>query len=420
MGRECVVMAKPIGPECNLNCAYCYYVRKESLFTLEHPRKMPDDLLEKYIIERLQSSPGPLTSFEWHGGEPTLLGLDFFRQVVQLQKKHSPEGRRIINGLQTNGTLINEDWAEFFASEKFSIGLSLDGPADVHDVYRRTRGNDPTHSKVERALRLLQRHKVHCDILCVVHSANVEYPLKVYRYFKEIGARYIQFLPLVEPEHDSVNGVSVRTASPEALANFFVAIFDEWIKNDLGRIVVQMFDEALRPACKLPHALCIFSETCGNVPVLEHDGRVFCCDHYVDPDYYLGNLYKSAFDELTGSPILDAFGLHKRDGLPGYCRQCEVIDRCNGGCPKDRIAISPDGEKGLNYLCGTYKKIFNYSRPILELLAIHWQAGKPLEKFSEGLHQKNSVVHADVGRNDLCPCGSGRKYKKCCYASGVS
>lgn len=268
-------MAKPGGPECNLKCAYCYYLRKESLFTSEHSRQMPDDLLEKYIVERLQSSPGPVTNFEWHGGEPTLLGLDFFRRAVQLQRKHSPPGRQIINGLQTNGTLINEDWARFFADEKFSIGLSLDGPADLHDIYRRTRGDQPTHGKVVQAFELLQRHKVHCDILCVVHAANVQYPLDVYHYFKEIGARYIQFLPLVEPTPDSENGVSIRTAHPEAVGNFFITIFDEWIRTDLGRIVVQMFDEALRPACKLPHALCVFSETCGNVLVLEHDGRLF-------------------------------------------------------------------------------------------------------------------------------------------------
>jgi uncharacterized protein len=416
--REYVVMAKPIGPTCNLTCAYCYYLRKENLFTSEQPRRMPDELLEKYIAERLQNSPGPATSFEWHGGEPTLLGLDFFRRVVQLQRKHSPTGRRIINGLQTNGTLINEDWAAFLARAKFSVGLSLDGPADVHDAFRRTCDNRPTHGAVERAFRLLRRHKVHCDILCVVHAANVADPLRVYHYFKELGARYIQFLPLVEPVPGPTGGVSARTATPEALGTFFVTIFDEWIHGDLGRIVVQMFDEALRPFCKLPHALCIFSETCGTVPVLEHDGRLFCCDHYVDPDHCLGNLDKSTFGECTQNPALIAFGLRKRDGLPNYCKHCDVVEWCNGGCPKDRIATAadedPDGEKGLNYFCPAFKRFFLHSRPMMQRLAIHWQAGKPLEQFVQGLRQENKPGLPDVGRNDPCPCGSGLKYKKCC------
>ena len=353
-------MAKPIGPQCNLKCAYCYYLRKESLFDPGVSRIIPDDLLEKYVAQRLQNSIGPATAFEWHGGEPTLLGLDFFRRVVQLQQKHSPAGRRIINGLQTNGTLINDDWAAFLSKEKFSVGLSLDGPADVHDAYRRTKDDRPTHTTVERALRTLQRHKVRFDILCVVHAATVENPLSIFRYFKEIGCRSIQFLPLVEPATDQARGVSERTADPEAFGNFFITIFDEWIMKDLGRIVVQMFDEALRPACKLPHALCIFSETCGNVPVLEHDGRLFCCDHYVDADHCMGNLFEGTFSELVNAPALAEFGLRKRTGLPECCTRCEVIDWCNGGCPKDRLALAPNGKKGLNYLCSAYKRFFTH------------------------------------------------------------
>jgi uncharacterized protein len=413
-GRDCVVMAKPIGPQCNLNCAYCYYLRKESLFEPGLSRLMPDDLLEKYIAQRLQNSSGPAISFEWHGGEPALLGLDFFRRVVQLQQKHSPAGHRIINGLQTNGTLINDDWAAFLSKENFSVGLSLDGPQEVHDVYRRTKDGRPTHATVERALRTLQRHKVRFDILCVVHARTVQDPLKVFRYFKEIGCRSIQFLPLVEPAPDQARGVSERTADPQALGNFFSAIFDEWIMKDLGRIVVQMFDEALRPACKLPHALCIFSETCGNVPVLEHDGRLFCCDHYVDADHCLGNLGRESYADLTGCQSLREFGARKRDTLPEYCTQCEVIDWCNGGCPKDRIAPTPNGEKGLNYFCAAYRRFFTHVRPVMERLAVHWQAGKPLEQFSAGLRQENKPALPVAGRNDPCPCGSGLKYKKCC------
>lgn len=413
--RDYLVMAKPIGPRCNLSCSYCYYLCKDSLFTSEHPGRMPDALLESYIRQRLHGSPNAVTSFEWHGGEPTLLGIDFFRRVVEFQKKYAPAGRKIINGLQTNGTLINENWAEFLASEKFTVGLSLDGPADVHDVFRRTKANQPTHASVVRAFRLLQRNNVHCDILCVVHSSNVNKPLSVYRYFKELGARYIQFLPLVEPAPDTPTGVSVRTARSQAIGNFYTTIFDEWIRNDLGRMSVQLFDEALRPACKLPHALCIFSETCGTVPVLEHDGRMFCCDHFVKPDFCLGNLNDAGLDDIFRSSALVLFGLNKRDNLPAYCKQCDVLAWCNGGCPKDRIAVSPDGEKGLNYLCPAFRQFFAHSRPTMERLAVYWQSGKPLEKFSEELRPKKAIDVASVGRNDACPCGSGKKYKKCCF-----
>jgi uncharacterized protein len=375
---------------------------------------MSDSLLESYIRQRLHDSKSVATSFEWHGGEPTILGIDFFRRAVELQKKHAPAGHQIVNGLQTNGTLIDEDWARFFAAEKFNVGLSCDGPADVHDVFRRTKANQPTHSSVVRAFKLLTRSNVHCDILCVVHSANVSKPLSVYRHFKDMGARYIQFLPLVEPAPDFSTGVSVRTASPQAIGNFYTTIFDEWVHNDLGRMSVQIFDEALRPACKLPHALCIFSETCGTVPVLEHDGRLFCCDHFVQPDFCLGNLNNAGLDDIARSSAIESFGRNKRDKLPACCKQCDVLAWCNGGCPKDRIAVSPDGEKGLNYLCPAFKQFFTHSRPTIERLAKYWQAGKPLEKFSEELSPKKAVDVAGVGRNDACPCGSGKKYKKCC------
>ena len=271
--REVMVMAKPVGPRCNLDCKYCYYLRKEQLFAPNGPSCMPQDLLERYITQRIESSCSPIVHFEWHGGEPTLLGVDAFRRIVDLQRRHCPSGRSITNGIQTNGVLLDEPWAEFLSEEGFSVGLSLDGPEPVHDCYRVTKGQKPTHADAMRALRLLQSREVHTDVLCVLHAANVPYPEAVYGFFKDAGVRFLQFLPLVDPVGDR-GAVSSRTARPKDVGAFLCAVFDEWVRRDPGRVVIQLFDEALRSACGLPHALCIFRESCGDAIVLEHDGSL--------------------------------------------------------------------------------------------------------------------------------------------------
>ncbi len=377
---ECLVMAKPAGPGCNMRCAYCYYLGKSALFPQGHWR-MPEDLLERYIVQRLESSVGPITHFEWHGGEPTLLGLDYFRMIVRMQKAHRPAGRRVSNGIQTNGLLLDEAWARFLGEESFSVGLSMDGPADIHDAFRRTAGNGATHAQVTNAFRLLRRHGVFCNALCVLHSGNAAEPDRVYRFFRDLGVKYLQFLPLVIPAEGG--GVSAPTASPEAIGAFLCRVFDMWLQSDVGRIVVQTFDEALRPVYGIPHALCIHRETCGDVAVLEHDGGFYACDHFVDADHLIGNLKELTLPDMMADPRMRRFGQAKRDALPRMCRECDVLSSCNGGCPKDRIAATPEGEAGLSYLCPAYRGFFRHSRPGLARLAQHMKLGRSLRSFAE-------------------------------------
>ncbi|MFQ5849450.1 MAG: anaerobic sulfatase maturase [Candidatus Binatia bacterium] len=412
--REFQVFTKPVGAICNMDCHYCYYLKKQDLFPEGEPFRMTDDLLEQYIVQHIQASPKSVINFSWHGGEPTILGLDYFRKIVSLQRKHQPPGRRITNGIQTNGTLLNEEWCRFLAAEGFSVGLSLDGPRELHDRYRVTKGQKPTHKQVMRGFKLLKQHRVPCDILCVVHDQNVHYPTAVYRFFKEIGGQYLGFLPLVESRKDMEGGVSCHTVPAEAFGSFLCTIFDEWVRHDVGRVTVQIFEEAARPACGVEHSLCIFRETCGDVPILEHNGDFFSCDHFVDPEHYLGNVGVTPLVEMLESPQQRRFGRAKRDALPRYCKDCEFLAMCNGGCPKDRFVRTPDGEEGLNYLCAGFKRFFAHSRPNLLKFASLMRAGQPPERLMELARAADVKASPQTGRNDPCPCGSGRKYKKCC------
>ena len=376
---ECLVMAKPAGPGCNLRCAYCYYLRKASMFA-GGPWRMPEDLLERYIVQRLVGSPGPVTHFEWHGGEPTLLGLDYFRLIVRIQKAHRPPGRAIMNGIQTNGALLDERWAGFLDEERFSVGLSMDGPADLHDRFRVTADGKGTHAQALRAWVLLRKRAVFCNVLCVLHAASAAEPDRVYDFFRDLGVSYLQFLPLVIPAAGG-GEVLAPTAPAGAIGAFLCRVFDRWARDDVGRIVIQAFDEALRPIYGTDHALCVHRETCGEAVVLEHDGGFYACDHFVDPDHLLGSLRERSLSDLAADPRLRAFGRAKRESLPRACRECDVLPFCNGGCPKDRICSTPDGEPGLNYLCLAYQEFFRHSRPVLHRLALHMKAGLPLRAF---------------------------------------
>jgi len=324
---------------------------------------------------------------------------------------HQPAGREIRNGIQTNGTLLDEDWCRFLAAEGFGVGLSLDGPEELHDLYRVSTRQEPTHRQVMRGYALLQKHRVPFDILCVVHDRNVRHPAKVYRFFKQIGSRYLGFLPLVEFQPDG-RGLSDRSVPAEAYGDFLCTIFDEWLSQDIGRVNVQIFEEAIRTAFGQEHALCIFRKTCGDIPVIEHNGDIFSCDHFVDMEHHLGNIRNSSLAELLESPFQRAFGQAKLDGLPLLCRNCEVLAMCNGGCPKDRFLRTPDGEEGLNYLCAGYKRFFTHCRPFLTELSTQWRR-KP-EGQKPPATGEAAGIPAKTGRNDPCPCGSGRKYKKCC------
>jgi uncharacterized protein len=371
--REFQVFAKPIGPICNLDCRYCYYLEKEHLYPEGESFHMPEEVLEEYIAQHIDASPETVIRFSWHGGEPTVLGLDFFRRAVELQLRHRPHDRRIVNGIQTNGTLLDEDWSRFLAAEGFAVGLSLDGPQELHDRFRVTKDGGPTHEQTMRGYRLLQEHGVNTDILCVVNSQNVRFPLQVYRFFKQIDAQYISFLPLAELQPDAKGGVNPLTVPPEAWGEFLCNVFDEWRDHDIGRVKVQIFEEATRTAFDQEHSLCIFGRTCGDIPVVEHNGDFYSCDHYVDDGYRLGNIVETPLVELLESPEQKAFGKAKLDSLPRYCRKCEVRDMCNGECPKNRFAVTPDGEPGLNYLCEGYRRFFNHCQPFVSEVAALWR-----------------------------------------------
>ena len=410
--REFQVFTKPSGSICNLDCRYCYYLKKEALYQKGTSFRMSDDILEAYIVQHIDASPAEVINFSWHGGEPTVLGLDYFRKVVELQYKYQPRGRQIRNGIQTNGTLLDEDWCRFLAEEGFGVGLSLDGPKELHDLYRVSKKQEPTYEQAMRGYALLQKYRIPFDILCVVHDRNVRHPIEVYRFFKQIGGRYLGFLPLVEFQSDGC-GVSDRTAPAEAFGDFLCTIFDEWLSHDIGHVNVQIFEEAIGTAFGRDHELCIFRQTCGDIPVIEHNGDFFSCDHFVDVKHRLGNIREISLVDLLESPSQRAFGQAKLDELPLYCKACEVLVMCNGGCPKDRFLQTPDGEEGLNYLCAGYKRFFTYCRPFVTELSTQWY-----RQNSEGqelsAQEEATEAPAKTSRNDPCPCGSGKKYKKCC------
>ena len=412
VSREFQVMAKPVGALCNLDCGYCYYLEKKEFYPESKSFRMADDLLEQYIVQHIEACPRDLVFFSWHGGEPTLLGLDYFRRITELQQKHCPQGRRILNGIQTNGLLLDQEWCRFLTVKKFQVGLSLDGPKELHDRYRVTKGGEASHRQVMAAYRLLMKHGIQCDILCVVHHRNVRQPVAVYRFFKEIGVKYLQFLPLVARRGE--HGTSAETVPAGAYGEFLCTIFDEWVRSDIGRINIQNFDEALRPFLGVEHALCVSRETCGDVVVVEHNGDFYSCDHFVDSEHRLGNIRQQSLAELLESPALLEFGRAKRDALPRYCRECDELDMCNGGCPKDRFIVTPDGEAGLSYLCPGLQRFFSHSRPYLKKLAELTRADVSREEIKTPGRAGKSTNFRETGRNDPCPCGSGRKFKKCC------
>jgi uncharacterized protein len=386
------ILTKPIGPICNLDCKYCFYLEKEKLYPGERQWRMSDEVLAEYVRQYIEAQPGPEVFFAWQGGEPTLLGVDFFRKAIALQKKFA-NGKIVSNALQTNGTLLDDKWCRFLAAEKFLIGLSIDGPRELHDRYRVDKGQKPTFDRVMRGLELLKQHRVDFNTLTVVNDANSKQPLEVYRFLKSIGSEFLQFIPLVErkappdeagfhfapppeltrdfqsntspsprplPLGEGESPVTVWSVQAEAYGNFLCAIFDEWVRQDVGKIFVQLFDVALGNWMGLGSSLCVFAERCGSALAMEHNGDLYSCDHYVYPKYRLGNLMNQSLGGMAGSPEQFKFGNDKSDLLPRFCRECEVRFACNGECPKHRFIKTPDGEEGLNYLCPAYKKFFNH------------------------------------------------------------
>ena len=374
--REFQVLVKPYGPKCNMDCSYCYYLDKEDLFPKNSDFKMSDILLEEYIIQHLKASTEEVITFNWHGGEPLAAGIDFFMKAVEYQNRYYPKNRQIINVIQTNGTLLDERWCRFFSAEEFVVGISLDGPREFHDLYRMNARRESTFELTMNGYQLLQQFEIPTEILCVVHAGNVLAPIEVYNYFKQLKASYIAFYPLVEQEKGSPTGVSERTATAEEFGDFLIAVFDDWKLKDKGKIKVQVFEEATRIAFGQDHSLCIFKTTCGGVPVVEHNGDFFSCDHYVNDLNRLGNILETPLVELLESQEQLAFGRAKLGTLPRYCLECGVRSMCGGECPKNRFIQTPGGEEGLNYLCQGYKKFFYHCRPFVLEVANSWHQQK--------------------------------------------
>jgi len=384
-------MAKPTGPICNLNCKYCFYLEKESIYPGTANWSMQPDVLESYIRQHIEAQPTSTVSFAWQGGEPTLLGVDFFRNVVALQAKWA-NGKKIENALQTNGILLDDLWGRFLAENHFLVGISIDGPKRFHDTYRIDKGGQPTFQRVIRGLEVLKRHGVAFNILTVVNRKNSYYPLEVYRFLKRHGSGYIQFIPIVErmagtartdgltrigPVQNVPAAVSDRSVEPDAFGRFLCAIFDEWVRNDVGLQFVQLFDVALEMWVGMNASLCIFRQTCGSAMALEHNGDLYSCDHFVYPENRLGNIMESPLGSLATAAQQRAFGNAKSDSLPQYCRDCEVRFACNGECPKNRFVMTPSGEPGLNYLCAGYKMFFKHIDPYMRFMADELRNRRP-------------------------------------------
>lgn len=415
------VMTKPIGPLCNLDCTYCFYLEKEKLFPGNERFRMRDETLEAYVRQYIEQQQAPEIHFAWQGGEPTLMGVDFFRRVVALQRRYAG-GKKVFNALQTNGTLLDDEWGGFLREHDFLVGVSIDGPAHLHDVYRVDKARRPTFHKVMNGVETLKKHGVEFNTLTVVNRANSRHPLEVYRFLKEAGSGFMQFIPLVEreaptpaefPEGACVTEWSVQAAQ---YGEFLCTIFDEWVRRDVGKYFVQLFDVTLGNFAGMGGGLCLFSEKCGGALAMEHNGDVFSCDHYVYPGYKLGNILNQSLGSMVSSDFQKKFGNDKSGALPAYCRRCEVRFACHGECPKHRFIKTPDGEPGLNYLCAAYKRFFRYVAPhmkiMLDLLNARRAPARIMDILRPGALQPR--LGESPRRNMFCPCGSGKKYKRCC------
>jgi uncharacterized protein len=424
------LLAKPTGAVCNLDCSYCFFLSKEMLYPGSRFR-MAEDLLEAYVRQLIEAHAGvPEVAVAWQGGEPTLMGLEFFRRSVELVDEHLQPGQRAAYTIQTNGTLLDEEWASFFKEHDFLVGISIDGPRELHDAYRVNKGGKGSFDQVMGGLSFLRGAGVEWNALTTVHAANGDRGREVYRFLRdECDAHFIQFIPIIErvaeagedgtvpweswrdrplyvQEGDVVTGRSVGAMQ---YGRFLVDVFEEWVRHDVASVYVQMFDVTLANWVGEPPGLCVHSETCGLALALEHTGDLYSCDHFVEPRYLLGNIKEHHMLELVSSPQQVQFGLDKRDTLPQYCLDCDVRFACHGGCPKDRFIRTPAGDPGLNYLCAGFKEFFHHvdapMRVMADLLARDRAPAEIMELYAS--------EDARRGRNDLCTCGSGQKWKRC-------
>lgn len=386
------ILTKPIGPRCNIDCKYCYYLEKEKLYPEEKKFRMSENVLESYIRQHIHASAAAgmrEISFAWQGGEPTMLGVDYFKKIVELQKKHLPSDMSAANSLQTNGILLDDAWGEFFKENHFLIGLSIDGPQKVHDRYRVDRAGRPTFKKVMQGLEVLQRHSVDFNSLTTVHRANGAKGKDIYKFLKDLGIQHMQFIPIAErngleglagaPQIDSSteHSVTAWSVSPRLYGKFLCDVFDVWFRSDIGRIFVQHFDVMLGKFLGDHGGLCVFAETCGNALAVEHDGSVYSCDHYVYPEYKLGNLTNTPLEEMLWNETQTTFGMDKKTNLTQQCQKCSWKFACNGGCPKHRFSKSQEGELGHNYFCEGYTMFFRHTKKQMAEMARLVSMGRP-------------------------------------------
>ena len=432
------VMAKPTGATCNLDCEYCFFLSKEMLYPGSRFR-MAEELQENYIRQLLEAhSRVPEVVVAWQGGEPTMMGLDFFRRSVELERKYARPGQRILNTMQTNGTLLTGEWGQFLKENDFLVGISIDGPQQMHDAYRVDKGGKPTFDRVMRGLDVLKRHKVDWNVLTTIHAVNGDHGGQVYRFLRDdLGATFIQYIPIIEratPETlaiadagwgSGVHGrplyiqdgslITHRSVRPEQYGRFMIDVFEEWVRRDIGEVYVQTFDTALASWFGEGGGMCIHAETCGDQLALEHNGDLYSCDHFVEPGYLLGNIGDRTMLELVDLPQQRTFGQDKRDTLNRFCRECDVRFACQGGCPKDRFATAPSGEDGQHYLCPGYLSFFHHVRAPMEAMTLLLRQNRA----PSDLMATYARDDAARGRNEPCPCGSGTKWKKC-HGRGTS
>lgn len=424
------VMLKPVGPLCNLDCTYCYYLEKKNIYPGITNYKLNEELLEIFIRDYIKAQDVPVVSFVWQGGEPSILGVDYFRKALELQNKHAGE-KRIENSFQTNGTLLTDEFCQFFKENEFLIGLSIDGPKELHDHYRVYKNGQPSWDKVMEGVALLQKHKVEFNTLSVVNRKTGDHPLEIYRFLKEIGSTFIQFIPIVERVTDTPNQdgqylvhhtfrgeahVTEWSVLPKQYGVFMSTIFDEWVRKDVGRYFVQLFDVALAAWVGAAPGLCVFAEKCGTAAVMEHNGDVFCCDHFVYQDYFLGNIRDKSIEQLMALPRQSMFGQDKKASLTPYCKGCEFRFACHGECPKHRFEKSPQGDPGHSYLCEGYKHFFGHVKPYMEYMANELKAKRAPANVMQWIKNRERAKEppkVSIGRNEPCPCGSGKKYKNC-------
>ena len=373
-------MTKPVGAVCNLACKYCYYLEKTNLYKDNKSKYvMSDSLLEKFIKEYINSQTMPQVLFTWHGGETLMRPLSFYQKVIELQKKYA-NGRTIDNCIQTNGTLLNDEWCEFFHNNHWLVGVSIDGPQDFHDEYRKNKQGKPSFVKVMLGIKLLKKHQVEWNAMAVVNDYNADYPLEFYHFFKDLECHYIQFTPIVERIHLNSDGrylanvlqkeekLADFSVTPEQWGNFLCTLFDEWVKNDVGKYFIQIFDATLANWMGTQPGVCTMAPTCGHAGVMEFNGDVYACDHFVFPEFKLGNIYEKSLIEMMYGDKQSRFGLQKRDALPAQCKACKYLFACNGECPKNRFLTTEDGEFGLNYLCKGYYQFFDHIAPYMDFM----------------------------------------------------